>query len=87
MRCVTVIEAQLPGLDTVILWDDTTRLIAYAYQDGRVTMTRALNADTLPRAIAETQEAFQIDQAQLIRVHNWNRDQVETIATLPDRWY
>ena len=88
MRCVAVIEAQRPGLDTVILWDDSTRLLAYAYEGGRVTMTRVLDASTLNNAIRETQEAFQINQAQLTRIHNWESQtaQTEKIGTLPDRW-
>lgn len=87
MRCVAVIEAQRPGLDSVLIWDQNGQLIAIAYLDGKVTMTRPIVADTLDNAINDAVTAFQINQAQLTRVSDWTDKSVpaETITTRT-RW-
>jgi hypothetical protein len=88
MQPVAIIEAERPGLDAVILWDDGNRLIAFAYLDGRVTMTRVIGAGDLNGAIAETRENFQISDAQLTRIHDWHETHVskERLTVLPSRW-
>ena len=88
MKPVAIIEAERPGLDAVILWDDGRRLIAFAYLDGRVTMTRVIGANDLNGAIAEVRENFQIADAQLTRIHNWAESHVatESVTVLPTRW-
>ena len=78
MRCVAVIEADQPTLDTVILWNDNERLIAFAYLNGHVKMTRPLTAPSLDDAVAEATNAFQIAAAQITRIANW-----DTIAARP----
>jgi hypothetical protein len=75
MRVVAIIEAERPGLDSVILWERDGQLVAFAYLDGQVKMTRPTAATDLDGAIAEVRENFQIAAGQLTRIHNW-RDTV-----------
>jgi hypothetical protein len=89
MRCLAVIEAQRPGLDSVLIWDRDQQLVAFAYQDGKVTMSRPLeHQDTLDNAVAEVLEAFQITQAQMTRVTDWTTAPVQgQLVTQPRvRW-
>lgn len=79
MRCVAVIEADQPALDTVILWTDNDRLVAFAYLNGQVKMTRPLAAATLDDAVTETVAAFQVTSAQITRIANW-----DNIAARPE---
>lgn len=89
MRCVAVIEAQRPGLDSVLIWDRDNQLVAFAYLDGKVTMSRPLaNQDTLDNAAAEAVQAFQISQAQLTQVTDWTAApaQGQIVANPRKRW-
>jgi len=88
MRCVAVIEAQRPGLDSVLIWESGGDLIAFAYLDGRVTMTRPLaDTSTLDNAINEAVESFQIGSAQLTRVSDWSNTAVQAEnVTTRNRW-
>ena len=72
MRCIAVIEAERPGLDSAIIWDRDGQLVAFAYLDGRVTMTRPLEALDLDRALNEAADAFQITSGQTQRVTDWS---------------
>lgn len=90
MQAAAIIEAQRPGLDTVILWiNDSDQLVAFAYENGHVKMTRGIAAPDLDGAIREVRDNFQINAAQLTRIHNWH-DTVavtERIAVNPrTRW-
>lgn len=88
MRCLAVIEANRPGLDCVLIWERDNDLIAFAYLDGRVMMTRPLaDTSTLDNAINETVQAFQIGTAQLTRISDWSNQavQAQTITTRT-RW-
>lgn len=71
MRCVAVIEAQRPGLDSVILWTDDERLVAVAYLEGQVKMTRPLNADSIDAGVREALDGFQVVDAQVTTVSQW----------------
>lgn len=87
MKCAAVIEAARPGLDSIIIWArDDGQLVAYAYQDGKVQMTRPLAAGTIDQAIPEVRDNFQINQAQLTRAHNWQDATVPTSQIGPRRW-
>ena len=86
MRCAAVIEAERPGLDHVILWDDGDRLIAYAYEQGQITKTRPLTGADINAAVNETLAAFQINDAQLTRVHDRPAAITHHVAPLPSRW-
>lgn len=82
MRCLTVIEAQRPGLDSVLIWETQDALIAFAYLDGRVMMTRPLQAVTLDQAATEAMNAFQITEARTTRIGDWT---TTTIQATPAR--
>lgn len=89
MEAVAVIEAQRPGLDTVIIWNDGHRLVAFAYENGRVKMTRPLDVATLDDGLLEVRDAFQINDAQLTRIHNWRDTTAVTeriLANPRTRW-
>lgn len=88
MRCIAIIEAERPGLDSVIIWETGDRIIAYAYENGKVTMTRPLDGTNMNAAINEVRERFQINDAQLTRVHNWAETPAtkERIVATPRRW-
>lgn len=88
MRAVAVIEATRPGLDSVIVWEQDGRLIAFGYLDGKVAMTRPLAANTLDDGISEVQENFQITAGQLHRVTNWQDNTItaEPVPTSRVRW-
>jgi hypothetical protein len=89
MRCIAVIEAERPGLDSVLIWDRDGEMIAFAYLNGKVTMTRPLQAqDTLDNAINEAAQSFQINSGQLIRVTDWanSSTRVEPVAPTRTRW-
>jgi hypothetical protein len=86
MKLIAVIEAQRPGVDHVILWDDSDRLIAYAYEHGHVTKTRPLSTLDVTGAVRETLDAFQINDAQLTRVHDRPDAITQHIAPIPTRW-
>lgn len=89
MRCIAVIEAQRPGLDSVIVWaqpDD--RLVAFAYQDGKVTMTRPLAATTVDDAVTEIRNNFQITDGQYTRITDWTvtSSTIEPLTPTRTRW-
>lgn len=87
MRCTAVIEADTPDLDTVIVWDDNTRLVAVAYQDGQIKMTRPLDAATLNDGIAEIQTQFHIDTGHVTRITDWANLAVQSANPgVPARW-
>jgi hypothetical protein len=88
MRCIAVIEAQRPGLDSVLLWDRDGQLVAYAYLEGKVTMTRPLNAATLETGITEVLESFQINQGQATRITDWSSTGLQSgsVVAAPTRW-
>ena len=72
MRCVAILNTERPGLDTVIVWQDNTgRLIAFAYLDGQVKMTRPLTAATFDEGVAEVQIGFQLGTGQVTRITDW----------------
>ena len=76
MRAIAVIEATRPGLDSVIVWEMDGRLVAFAYLDGKVKMTRVLDVPSLDEGIAEVQRGFQINAGQLHRVTNWQENTI-----------
>lgn len=88
MRCMAVIEAQRPGLDSVLIWDRNGELVAFAYQDGKVTMTRPLTAqDTLENATTEALTAFQVTDGRMTPVADWaNAVPVRSSAGQRARW-
>lgn len=88
MRCIAVIEAQRPGLDSIIIWDREGTLVAVAYMDGRITMTRPLAAPTLDEGVNEVLGAFQVNSGQFTRITDWttNAVQVEPIQAPKVRW-
>lgn len=86
MKCVAIVEAQRPGLDSVILWEDNDRLVGFAYLDGKVTMTRPLAANDLTQAINEVRTSFQINEAQLTRIYDWRNLNAERIGLPNKRW-
>jgi hypothetical protein len=89
MRCIAIIEAQRPGLDSAIVWErDDGQLVAFAYLEGRVSASRSLESLTLNAAIDEIRRNFQINDAQLTRVHDWHERTAETerLVATPRRW-
>lgn len=90
MRCIAVIEANRPGLDSVIVWQDQDRLVAYAYQDGKVSMTRPLDAQTIDAAVQEIRDNFQINDGQYTRLTDWtatsNTTTAATLEPVTRRW-
>jgi hypothetical protein len=88
VRCVAIIQAARPGIDSVLIWENNDRLIAFAYLDGRVSMTRPLEANTLDQAATETLTAFQIPDGQLTRLSEWSSTQIQGQApvAVPKRW-
>lgn len=88
MRCIAVIEAQRPGLDSILIWDRDSQLVAFAYQDGQITMTRPLNALNVEDATNETLEAFQVNQAQFSKVTDFTSTAVtaQPVGTIRKRW-
>jgi hypothetical protein len=85
MRCIAVIEAERPGVDSVILWDRDGQLVAFAYEDGRVSMTRPLQAQDLSGALDEIREAFQITAGQVSRITDWTDKALRTDPMAPRR--
>lgn len=88
MRCIAVIEAQRPGLDSVLIWDRDGQLVAFAYQDGRVTMTRPLQATSLEGGITEVQDNFQVTVGQVTKIADWTdtRPPGQVATTMRTRW-
>ena len=89
MRCVAILDTERPGLDTVIVWQDNTgRLIAFAYLNGQVKMTRPLAAATFEEGVAEVQTGFQLGTGQVTRVADWANitAQTRTTPTASARW-
>jgi hypothetical protein len=88
MRCIAVIEAERPGLDSVLIWEREGTLVAFAYQDGHTTMTRPLVGADLNAAVSEIAEAFQINAGELQRITDWSSptSTVETIKPVRTRW-
>ena len=88
MRAIAVIEATRPGIDAVIVWEHEGRLIAYGYEEGKVSMTRPLGANNLEDGITEVQQNFQITEGQLHRVTNWQDNTItaEPVPTSRTRW-
>lgn len=89
MRCIAIIEAERPGLDSAIIWEDGSRLIAFAYLNGRVQKTLPVEgATTLDNAIFEVRQRFQITEGQLTRVHDLSENvaQQQRIVAMPRRW-
>ena len=88
MRCIAILEADRPGIDSVIIWEQAERLVAFAYEHGRVKMIRPLDTPDLDAAIREVCDAFQIADAQLTRIHQWGEQAAPTqrIVQLPHRW-
>ena len=86
MKVTAIIEAQRPGVDHVILWDDNDRLVAYAYENGHVTKTRPLSSPDITTAVRETLDAFQINDVQLTRIHERPDAITRHVASLPSRW-
>ena len=88
MRAVAVIEATRPGVDSVIIWERDDQLVAFAYEDGKVKMTRPLAAITLDEGIAEVQANFQLPTGQLHRITNWQDHTIspERLSTTRQRW-
>jgi hypothetical protein len=88
MRCVAIIEASRPGLDSVIIWDQDGQLVAFAYEDGRVKMTRPLAAANLDQGIGEVRDNFQITATQVTRLEQWvdTRPPEQQTTVIPARW-
>lgn len=86
MRPIAIIEAERPGLDSVILWDAGERLVGFAYLDGKVTMTRPLEATEIVAAAREACEHFQITESQLTRVADWQGKPSQRITPVGTRW-
>ncbi len=88
MRCIAVIDASRPGLDTVIIWDDGSQLLAFAYEQGQVKMTRPLAAPTLDMAVTEATVSFQVTDGHVTRINEWaaTLPTTELAAALPKRW-
>jgi len=89
MRCIAVVEAARPGLDSVIVWEDQGRLVAFAYLDGKVKMTRPLDALTIDDAVNEIRENFQITAGQFSRLTDWTDDaavHIEPMTSGRKRW-
>lgn len=59
MKPVTIIEAERPGIDSAIIWDNDGQLVAFAYEHGRVMQTRPLVSDD---PLREVTEAFRLDE-------------------------
>jgi hypothetical protein len=66
IAAITDITAR--DIDTVIIWNDGQRPIAYAYQAGRVIRTTPLDARTLPEQVNEIRAAFRIADGQVTSI-------------------
>lgn len=89
MNCIAVIQANRIDVDTVILWDDGSQLVAFAYLEGRVMRTRPLAAKGTDDAINEVRDTFQLTSGgQVTRIRDWvdTVARTEPIADLPRRW-
>ena len=85
MRCIAVIEADRPGIDSVLIWEKDGQLVAFAYENGRVTMTRPLEAPTLDLAVDEVRHNFQITAGQLSRITDWTDAAIPADPLTPTR--
>jgi hypothetical protein len=83
MRATAIIEAERPGIDTIIIWGDTDRLIAFGYENGRVTMTRPLTSADPNR---EALDAFQVASGELTTIIDPTSLPTRPVRTLPARW-
>ena len=88
MNCVAVIQANRIDVDTVILWDDGSQLVAFSYLEGRVTRTRPLAATSVDQAINEVRDNFQIAEGHVTRIQDWvdTAPRAEPVGDLPRRW-
>lgn len=59
MNAIAIIKTRSPTVDSIIVWDDGTRLVAIGYQAGQTKMTRPVTS------IEEALDAFQITDGQL----------------------
>lgn len=66
MRCVAVLETTHPQFDTVILWGDDTRRLAFAYKEARVMMSRPTAGSTVEQDLSEAVTSFQITREQIV---------------------
>lgn len=69
-----------PLYDTVIVWDDGARLVAIAYQDGRVKTTRPVEN------VAELASGFQIRPEQVASTTQVQATARPVISTVRARW-
>lgn len=87
MRCIAVIDTNIPDPDTIILWDDGgQRLVAHAYKDGALRKTRPLEAATFEEAMAEVRDAYGITTGYMSRTAVWAPRLEPPFPSLPDRW-
>lgn len=71
MRPLVVLEVKDHlEFDSVIVWDEGERRIAFAYKEGRVQRTSPMTGDTLEADVEEAQFGFQIRPHQLVHVAN-----------------
>lgn len=72
MRCLAVmVDIDHRGIDSVILWERDGQAVAIAYLDGKVTMTRPLEATTFDECVSEFSEAFAIRHGRVARIQEW----------------
>jgi hypothetical protein len=84
MKALAIVEADKPEVDSVILWDAGNRLVAFAYHNGRVEMSRSLDDVTsLDAGIAQALDAFGVDKGQVTKTGELP---ARPFAVLPTRW-
>lgn len=87
MRCVAVLETTHPQFDTVILWGDDTRRLAFAYKEARVMMSRPTDGNTVSQDLTEAVTSFQIAPEQIASTTILDESaRLTTVAPGRTRW-
>lgn len=86
MRCVAVIDTDNSEVDTVILWDDTTRLVAVGYRAATIQMRRPLAAQSFDEAMDEVRRDLGITSGTMARISAWSPRTEPPWPSVPDRW-
>lgn len=78
MRPLAFLQLDRQQTDTIIVWDDGERLVAFSYLDGQVVGSRPFEAAALDeQAEQELEAAFGVPAAGMVRIRQ---------AAEPQRW-
>jgi hypothetical protein len=82
-------------IDTVIVWYDGQRPVAYAYHGGHVVRTTPLDASTISDQVAEIRGAFKVSDGSVFAFGDMSKPAAMSppvmapagvASTMPQRW-